>query len=46
MLNTALDSVASLADPSGLALTLSKDASGKFQLQFTLTPKKWAEYPS
>lgn len=46
MLSTVLDSDASLADLSGLALILSKDASGKFQLQFTLMPRKWAERPS
>lgn len=46
MLSTMLDSATSLADLSALALTLSKDASGKFQLQFTVTPRKWAEHPS
>lgn len=41
-----LDSAASLDDLFGLALTLSKDASGKFQLQFTLMPRKWAAHLS
>lgn len=41
-----LDSVASLDDLSGLALTRSKDASGKFQLQFTDMPRKWAAHLS